>query len=191
MAMEERKVEAGGEEEVAVRGLLLRPPRQSCPSVVAAPATANQCTVHGMPIFQVLGGQPALTQRLGQGPTPLSKLEAQGINVSDLKKLQEAGFHTVEAVRLAPGWEIVGIIIAYSIVAGQVAYATKKSLITIKGISEIKAEKLLNEASKLVPMGFTTVRDAPQAYLPLYNTFLTYPVGLFRQRSIDRLGRKC
>ena len=38
------------------------------------------------------------------------------------------------------------------------AYATKKQLMEIKGISEPKADKLLAEASKLVPMGFTTVR---------------------------------
>lgn len=45
--------------------------------------------------------QAQLTVRpvLQEGPLPLSKLEAQGINVTDLKKLQEAGFHTVEAVR--------------------------------------------------------------------------------------------
>lgn len=38
-----------------------------------------------------------------------------------MKKLEEAGFHTVEAV----------------------AYAPKKELINIKGISEAKAEKIL------------------------------------------------
>jgi len=47
------------------------------------------------------------------------------------------GFHTVEAV----------------------AYSTKKALIAVKGISEAKADKLLAEASKLIPMGFTTATE--------------------------------
>lgn len=54
--------------------------------------------------------------------------------------MQEAGYHTVESVAFAP----------------------KKSLITIKGISEAKAEKILTEASKLVPMGFTTATEFHQ-----------------------------
>jgi len=33
------------------------------------------------------------------GPTPLTKLEELGIAASDVKKLQEAGFYTVESVR--------------------------------------------------------------------------------------------
>jgi len=60
-----------------------------------------------------------------------------GINAADIKKLSEAGYFTVEAV----------------------AYATKKALIAIKGFSEQKADKLLAEASKLVPMGFTTATE--------------------------------
>lgn len=39
----------------------------------------------------------------------------------------------------------------------QVAYSTKKMLVTIKGISEAKAEKFVAEAAKLVDMGFCTV----------------------------------
>lgn len=68
------------------------------------------------------------------GPMLVSRLEQSGINASDVKKLMDAGYHTVESV----------------------AYATKKSLVLIKGITEAKAEKLLGEASKLVPMGFTS-----------------------------------
>eukprot|EP01100_Stratorugosa_tubuloviscum_P000859 TRINITY_DN1191_c5_g1_i1.p1 TRINITY_DN1191_c5_g1~~TRINITY_DN1191_c5_g1_i1.p1 ORF type:complete len:345 (+),score=198.52 TRINITY_DN1191_c5_g1_i1:130-1164(+) len=71
------------------------------------------------------------------GPIPVSKLEGGGIQSSDIKKLAEAGLHTVEAV----------------------AYSTKKSLMSIKGISENKADKLLAEAQKLVPMGFTTASE--------------------------------
>ncbi|XP_045143610.1 DNA repair protein RAD51 homolog 1 [Echinops telfairi] len=55
------------------------------------------------------------------GPQPISRLEQCGINANDVKKLEEAGFHTVEAV----------------------AYAPKKELINIKGISEAKADKIL------------------------------------------------
>ena len=67
----------------------------------------------------------------------ISRLEACGIAAADLRKFQEAGYHTVDAV----------------------AYASKKQLITIKGISEAKADKVLAEASKLVPMGFTTATE--------------------------------
>ncbi|RZF33890.1 hypothetical protein LSTR_LSTR009914 [Laodelphax striatellus] len=74
------------------------------------------------------------------GPQLIKKLEGQGITVSDLKKLIEAGYHTVEAVAFAP----------------------KKDLITIKGISEAKADKILTEAVKLVPMGFTTATEFHQ-----------------------------
>uniref|UniRef100_A0A673WQ31 DNA repair protein RAD51 homolog n=1 Tax=Salmo trutta TaxID=8032 RepID=A0A673WQ31_SALTR len=74
------------------------------------------------------------------GPQPLSRLEQCGISASDLKKLEDAGFHTIEAV----------------------AYAPKKELLNIKGISEAKADKVLAEAAKLVPMGFTTATEFHQ-----------------------------
>jgi len=83
-----------------------------------------------------------------------------GISASDTKKLAEAGFYTVEAVAFTP----------------------KKTLLTVKGISEAKADKILAEgqcvgllhasarcllmplsassaAAKLVPMGFTTATE--------------------------------
>lgn len=50
-----------------------------------------------------------------------------GVTPGDLKKLMENGYHTVESI----------------------AYALKKNLILIKGISEQKAEKLITEAGKL------------------------------------------
>ncbi|KAH9630782.1 hypothetical protein HF086_001010 [Spodoptera exigua] len=74
------------------------------------------------------------------GPQLITKLEGNGITSGDIKKLEEAGYHTVESV----------------------AYAPKKWLITIKGISEAKADKILAEASKLVPMGFTTATEFHQ-----------------------------
>ncbi|KAK5648866.1 hypothetical protein RI129_003758 [Pyrocoelia pectoralis] len=70
-------------------------------------------------------------------PQPISKLEGNGITAADIKKLKESGYCTVESV----------------------AYAPKKFLLTIKGISEAKADKILDEATKLVPMGFSTASD--------------------------------
>ncbi|KAI6068171.1 DNA repair protein RAD51-like protein 1 [Aix galericulata] len=74
------------------------------------------------------------------GPEPIARLEQCGINANDVKKLEEAGYHTVESV----------------------AHAPKKELLNIKGISEAKAEKILAEAAKLVPMGFTTATEFHQ-----------------------------
>ncbi|XP_053690330.1 DNA repair protein RAD51 homolog A [Sabethes cyaneus] len=74
------------------------------------------------------------------GPILIGKLEVNGITAQDIRKLAEAGFHTVEAVAFAP----------------------KKQLLAIKGISEAKADKILLEATKLVPMGFTTATDYHQ-----------------------------
>ncbi|XP_033125944.1 DNA repair protein RAD51 homolog B-like [Anneissia japonica] len=74
------------------------------------------------------------------GPLSIGRLEANGISSNDVKKLEDHGYHTVEAV----------------------AYATKKELCNVKGISEAKAEKIKNEAMKLVPMGFTTATQFHQ-----------------------------
>ena len=65
---------------------------------------------------------------------PLCALEAHGLSSGDVKKLREAGFCTVESV----------------------AYAPKKALLAVKGISDAKADKAIVEAQKLVPTGFTT-----------------------------------
>lgn len=74
------------------------------------------------------------------GPILIGQLEKFGVSAADIKKLQEAGLHTVESV----------------------AYTPKKGLLAIKGISETKADKLLTEASKMVNMGFTTAMDIHQ-----------------------------
>ena len=71
------------------------------------------------------------------GPLPITALEAHGITATDTKKLMDAGFYTVESV----------------------AYSTIKSLVSVKGITDAKAEKLLQAASKLVPMGFQTATE--------------------------------
>ncbi|KAF9895812.1 recombinase rad51, partial [Lobosporangium transversale] len=60
-----------------------------------------------------------------------------GIQTADIKKLKDAGYYTVESI----------------------AYTPKKALLLIKGISEAKADKIIAEASRLVPMGFTTATD--------------------------------
>ena len=54
------------------------------------------------------------------GPTPIQKLEELGISGSDIKKLMEAGYHTVESVSFTP----------------------KKALINVKGLSEAKIDKI-------------------------------------------------
>lgn len=57
-----------------------------------------------------------------------------------MRKLHESGYYTVESI----------------------AYTPKKQLLNIKGISEAKADKILLEATKLVPMGFTTATEFHQ-----------------------------
>ena len=56
---------------------------------------------------------------------------------ADIKKLKEAGYHTIELV----------------------AYATKKDLASIKGISDNKVERLHEVAFKHLSMGFTTATE--------------------------------
>jgi DNA repair protein RAD51 len=63
--------------------------------------------------------------------------QGNGITASDIKKLEEAGYYTVESV----------------------AYTPKKILMEIKGISDGKADKILQEAFKLVTMGFKTAAE--------------------------------
>ena len=71
------------------------------------------------------------------GPLPIAALEAHGVASGDVKKLREAGYHTVESI----------------------TYAPKKMLLAIKGISEAKADKILAEGQKLIPTGFTTATE--------------------------------
>ena len=74
------------------------------------------------------------------GPLPIQKLEEAGIGAADVKKLVEAGFNTVESI----------------------AYTPRKVLLAIKGISEAKADKILAEAHKIVPLGFQTATELYQ-----------------------------
>uniref|UniRef100_A0A7S4D0E9 DNA repair protein RAD51 homolog n=1 Tax=Eutreptiella gymnastica TaxID=73025 RepID=A0A7S4D0E9_9EUGL len=79
----------------------------------------------------------AAEQQEASGPIPLKQLETCGIGATDIKKLMDAGFYTVEAVTMAP----------------------KKQLLAVKGISEAKVDKICAECCKLVPMGFTTATE--------------------------------
>ncbi|GAW06100.1 dna repair protein rad51 [Lentinula edodes] len=71
------------------------------------------------------------------GPLLVSKLQEAGIHPNDIKKLSDAGLNTVESVAFTP----------------------KKHLVTIKGISELKADKILAEAQKIVPLGFQSATE--------------------------------
>ena len=66
------------------------------------------------------------------GPTPIKALEEKGINAGDIKKLEEAGFHTVEAVAFTP----------------------KKHLIIVKGLSEAKVDKIIDACQKIINLGY-------------------------------------
>lgn len=72
--------------------------------------------------------------QLTTGPISIDDLKNLGIATSDISKLKEAGYNTVEALAFTP----------------------KKQLMTVKGFSEAKAEKILKEAAKLIPMGFSS-----------------------------------
>ncbi|KND00769.1 DNA repair protein RAD51 [Spizellomyces punctatus DAOM BR117] len=91
-------------------------------------------------------------------PLKISKLEEFGISSGDVAKLASAGYHTVEAI----------------------AYTPKKQLLAIKGISEAKADKILTEAAKLVPMGFTTATEFYQRR----NEIITLQTG---SKELDKL----
>ena len=41
------------------------------------------------------------------GPTPIKALEEKGVNAGDIKKLEEAGYHTIEAVAFTPKKHLV------------------------------------------------------------------------------------
>ena len=69
-----------------------------------------------------------------EGPTMIKALEEKGINAGDIKKMEEAGFHTVEAVAFTP----------------------KKHLVQVKGLSENKVDKIIEACQKIVNLGFQT-----------------------------------
>lgn len=121
-------------------------------SLCPQPAASCQRGSMAMQSSEVRAAEVAAEEEENFGPQPLSRLEVRpsrgsnavlllcvvcfcrvsvcvvlccmqqcGISGSDIKKLEDAGFHTIEAV----------------------AYAPKKELLNIKGISEAKADKIL------------------------------------------------
>lgn len=67
----------------------------------------------------------------------IDELKSVGISASDVSKLSESGYNTVQSLVFAP----------------------RKELLLIKGFSDAKVDKLIKEAAKLVPMGFTTATE--------------------------------
>eukprot|EP00758_Cryptobia_borreli_P007703 Tbor_TRINITY_DN5324_c1_g2::TRINITY_DN5324_c1_g2_i1::g.3916::m.3916/K04482/RAD51; DNA repair protein RAD51 len=82
----------------------------------------------------IIDEQQQEQQQQQSGPRSLQCLEQYGVSTGDIKKLMESGFFTVESI----------------------AYAPTKSILAVKGISEIKATKIIAECTKLTPMGFTS-----------------------------------
>merc|ERR1719352_1069565 len=64
----------------------------------------------------------------------VEKLQEAGLNAADLKKLKESGFHTVTSV----------------------LYSMKKDLVSVKGLSDQKVEKIQEAARKMCDAGFVS-----------------------------------
>jgi len=83
-------------------------------------------------------GHEEVEEEESTGFHQIVELSNHGINNSDIQKLNDAGFCTVEAV----------------------AHATIRKLCDVKGISDQKAQKLKEVAYKICPMGFQTATEA-------------------------------
>lgn len=108
--------------------------RRACPSSHDARRARSRAPVR------------ARARRAGARPQPqesglllIEKLEGNGTGVtaSDIKKLKEKGYHTVESVMHAP----------------------KKELCEIKGLSENKVDKILEAVYKHIGIGFQTATE--------------------------------
>ncbi|KAK3136657.1 hypothetical protein QOZ80_5BG0440350 [Eleusine coracana subsp. coracana] len=93
---------------------------------------------------------PAEEEAAEHGPFPIEQLQASGIAALDVKKLKDAGLCTVESV----------------------AYSPRKDLLQIKGISEAKVDKIIEAASKLVPLGFTSASQLHAQRLEIIQRFM-------------------
>jgi DNA repair protein RAD51 len=71
------------------------------------------------------------------GPTSINELENHGISASDIKKLLTGNFFTVESLTMTP----------------------RKTLLAVKGISDAKADKIMEAVKKVIPAGFTTATE--------------------------------
>lgn len=67
----------------------------------------------------------------------IEELKSVGVSATEVAKMVEAGYSTVQSLAFAP----------------------RKELLEIKGFSEAKVDKIIKEAAKLVPMGFTTATE--------------------------------
>lgn len=67
----------------------------------------------------------------------VERLKTVGVSASEVSKLLEAGYNTVQSLAFAP----------------------RKELLEIKGFSEAKVDKLIKEAAKLIPMGFISATE--------------------------------
>ncbi|EDW39311.1 GL13479 [Drosophila persimilis] len=74
------------------------------------------------------------------GPLNVTKLIGGSITAKDIKLLQQASLHTVDAV----------------------ANATRKHLLAIPGLGGSKVDQIISEASKMVPLGFLSARTFHQ-----------------------------
>ncbi|KAJ5767040.1 uncharacterized protein N7511_004656 [Penicillium nucicola] len=102
-------------------------------------------------------------------PTPLSALDGvAGLTGRDIKLFVDAGYHTVEAVAYTYvihdhvvhcRFETLATSLLVPLLLTFTESRPKRLLEQIKGISEQKATKILVEAAKLVPMGFTTATE--------------------------------
>jgi len=79
----------------------------------------------------------ATDEQSSSGPLSAGKLQEAGISAQDIKKLADVGLNTIEAI----------------------AYTPKKVLLGIKGISDQKADKILAEAHKIIPLGFQSATE--------------------------------
>lgn len=85
-------------------------------------------------VYRLVYSTLSIKKLLSNGYGTKLTFQANGISAGDIQRLQENGYYTVESI----------------------AYTPKKALLTIKGLSDGKVDKIIAEASKLVPMGFTT-----------------------------------
>ena len=72
-----------------------------------------------------------------EGPMPIEELRNHGFQHSDINKLKEAGFTTIQSI----------------------AYNTKKVIAAVKGISDNKADKIAEAWYKLIQMGFQSGQE--------------------------------
>jgi hypothetical protein len=95
----------------------------------------SDCRAHGRGIWWYGRPSPAVSSRGKLLPEPIAENQGNGISAGDIRKFIEAGFNTVESIAYTydhTSW--VGLI-----------YRPKKVIMTIKGISEAKADRVMAE----------------------------------------------